>query len=113
MEFGLRFLFFNFHLMVPSYRKKEPPVLALQLNWKNWDEMCSFLVKILSTNNPARQTDDFSDKCGEAAPYLELTVPTMRGRWVVRHGDYIVYDERDVFVVLKPEEFNKLYEPIL
>ena len=65
---------------MPKYRKKPVVIEAVQLCWKNWDEVCDFTGDLVSESNPGRNVDTYSDRCGEVAgPYLELTIPTLEG----------------------------------
>ena len=50
------------------YKKKPVEIDAVQLNWKNWSELCDFLGDIVSPENPGRNVDSYdeiSEDCGE------------------------------------------------
>ena len=96
-----------------QYRKRPVVVEALQLCWNTWDEMCDFLGGIVSVKNPARNVETFSDKCGERGPYwIELTIPTLEGDHVARHGDWIIKGIQGEFYPCKPDIFEATYERI-
>ena len=95
-----------------KYRKKPVVVEAVQLRWTNWNEVCDFLGQIVRPENPARNTQEFSDACGEQPPYIELTIPTLEGDHVARHGDFIVRGVKGEFYPVKPDIFEATYEPV-
>lgn len=97
--------------MVQKYRKIAH-VEAVQLNWKNWNLICDFMGDIISSDNPGRSTELFSDPCGEVAPYIELTIPTLEGDHLARHGDWIVKGVNGEFWPIKPDIFKKTYEKV-
>ena len=95
-----------------KFRKKPVVIDAVQLCWKNWSEVCDFLGDIISPQNPGRNTDTFSDNCGElAGPYIELTIPTLEGNHTAMHGDFIIKGVKGEFYPCKPDIFMKTYEP--
>lgn len=96
-----------------KYRKKPVVIEAVQLNWKNWGAVCEFLGTIISEDNPGRSVDGFSDHCGEmAGPYIELTIPTLEGDHIARHGDWIIKGVKGEFYPCKPDIFAATYEPV-
>jgi hypothetical protein len=96
-----------------KWRKKPVVIEAVQLNWKNWNEVCDFMGGIISKENPARSVDTFSDNCGEVAgPYIELTVPTLEGNHTAKHGDFIIKGVKGEFYPCKPDIFEATYEPV-
>jgi len=96
---------------VTRYKKKPVVIEAVQLNWKNWNEVCDFLGSIISKENPGRNSEDYSDKCGEVRPYIELTIPTLEGNHIAKHGDWIIKGVNGEFYPCKPDIFEKTYEP--
>jgi len=95
------------------YRKKPVVIEAVQLKWTTWDEMCDFLGDIISPDNPARHTENYSDTCGEQGPpWIELTIPTLEGDHVAKHGDYIIKGIKGEFYPCKPDIFDETYEYI-
>lgn len=96
--------------MVLNYRKKPVVIQAVQLTWKTWNEVCAFLGDIVSPKNPGRSVDTYSDDCGEQAPYIELTIPTLEGDHIARHGDWIIKGVNGEFYPCKPDIFEKTYE---
>lgn len=94
-----------------KYRKKPVVVEAIQLNWKNWNDVCDFLENVITSNNPGREVRTYSDKCGEDGPtYLEITIPTLEGNCIVKHGDYIIKGVHGEFYSCKPDIFEKTHE---
>lgn len=93
-----------------KFRKKPVVVDAVQLNWKNWNEICDFLGDIIDAKNPGRNTEEFSDTCGESSPFIELTIPTLEGNHLARHGDWIIKGVRGEFYPCKPDIFEETYE---
>lgn len=94
------------------FRKKPVVVEAVQLNWRNWSEVCDFLGPVIGVHNPGRNVDDFSDDCGEQAPYIELTIPTREGDHTVKHGDWIIRGTKDELYPCKPDIFAEIYDPV-
>lgn len=95
-----------------KYRKKPVVIEAMQLNWINWNDLVDFLDGIVSADNPGRQVLDYSDTCGELDPYIELTIPTLEGNHVAKHGDYIIKGVKGEFYPCKPDIFHMTYEPV-
>lgn len=54
-----------------KFRKKPVVIEAVQLTWKTLGEVCEFLGNIVNSNNPVRETTEFSDTCGEACRRAE------------------------------------------
>jgi hypothetical protein len=95
------------------YRKKPVEIDAVQLCWKNWSEVCDFLGDIISEKNPGRNVEYYSDTCGEVAgPYIEITIPTLEGDMIAKHGDYIIKGVNGEFYPCKPDVFLKTYEVV-
>lgn len=89
-----------------KFRKKPVVIEAVQLNWRNWPEICDFLG-ILS----ARHVDTYSDQCGEEATgWIELTIPTLEGDMIAKHGDWIIKGVKGEFYPCKPDIFATTYE---
>lgn len=95
---------------MPKFRKKPVVVEAVQLCWRNWGQVCNLLGDIISEQNPGRLSDSFVDDCGEKRPYIELTIPTLEGDHIARHGDYIIRGVNGEFYPCKPDIFAKTYE---
>jgi hypothetical protein len=88
---------------------------AVQLNWKNWNDVADFLGDILGPLNPAFEirADEASDTCREHGPvFLGVSIPTLEGKVRVVHGDYIVKGSQDEIYSVRPEIFEKTYEVI-
>ena len=96
-----------------KFRKKPVEIEAVQLRWTTWNEICDFLGDIISENNPGRSVQGFSDTCGEEGPpYIELTIPTLEGDHIARHGDWIIRGVKGEFYPCKPDIFEATYEPV-
>lgn len=93
-----------------KYRKKPVVIEAIQLNWKNWGKVCDFLGGIISSKSPAREVKDCSNSCGELSPYIEITIPTLEGDHIAKHGDYIIKGVKGEFYPCKPDIFEATYE---
>lgn len=95
-----------------KFRKKPVVIEAVQLRWTHWNEVCDFLGPIVSEENPARSVDGCSDTCGEQGPFIELTIPTLEGDHIARHGDWIIKGVQGEFYPCKPDIFEATYEPV-
>lgn len=95
---------------MPKFRKKPVVIEAVQLTWKTWDEVCDFLGDIISESNPGRN-GEASDTCGELAPYINITIPTLEGDHTALHGDWIIKGVKGEFYPCKPDIFSATYEP--
>lgn len=93
-----------------KYRKKPVVIEAVQLRWSTWNELCEFLGNIISESNAGRNSLKYSDTCGEEEPYIELTIPTLEGDHIARHGDYIIKGVQGEFYPCKPDIFHATYE---
>lgn len=97
---------------MPRYRKKPVEVEAVQVMWKNWNDICEFLGEIISKDNPARSVNTYSCTCDEEGPYIEISIPTLEGVMIARHGDLIIKGVNNEFYPCKPDIFFKTYEKI-
>lgn len=96
-----------------KFRKKPVVIEAVQLRWTNWDAICDFLGGIIGPHNPGRDSDTYSDKCGEVGPtWIELTIPTLEGEHIAKHGDWIIKGVNGEFYPCKPDIFEKTYERV-
>jgi len=93
---------------------------AVQLNWKNWNQVAEFLTsKVINNGNPARylshEDGPPSDPCGEVTPFMVLDIPTAfgTGKQTVKHGDWIVRDPDNTgcFWRETPENFARGFVP--
>ena len=86
---------------------------ALQLRWDTWSDMCKFVgVGVLSNGEPE---GCFGDK-GQ----INLKIPALMCSNVsikatdchiqADENDYILRDDLGYFKIIKPEEFEKMYE---
>jgi len=97
-----------------KFRKKPVVIEAVQLRWSTWNEVCEFLGNIISSDNPARDIPaaEVSDTCGEDGPiFIALTIPTLEGDHIARHGDWIIRGVQGEFYPCKPDIFEQTYEP--
>ena len=94
-----------------TYRKTAL-IDAVQLNWKNWSDVCDHMGGIISMANPARSVATYSDTCGEDGPYIEITIPTKEGDMIAQHGDFIAKGVEGEFWAIKPSIFRKSYERV-
>lgn len=96
-----------------KFRKKPVIIEAVQLCWANWGEVCDFTGDLISEENPGRSVDTYSDKCGEiAGPYIELTISTLEGEMVAKHGDWIIKGVQGELYPCKPDIFEATYEAV-
>ena len=93
-----------------KFRKKPVVIDAVQLSWKTWSEVCEFVGDDVSPDNPARNVATFSETCGEQEPFIELTIPTLEGDHVAKHGDWIIRGVNNELYPCKPDIFRKTYE---
>ena len=95
-----------------KFRKKPIVIDAVQLTWKTWSEVCEFLGDVISEKNPGRNVETFSDRCGELGPpWIEITIPTLEGDHIAKHGDWIIKGVHGEFYPCKPDIFDATYEP--
>lgn len=93
------------------FRKKPVVIRAVQLNWRNWTEICEFLGGIINPDNPA-EYGDFSDTCNEIGPYINIKIPTLEGIHTAKHGDWIIQGVLGEFYPCKPDIFEQTYEAV-
>lgn len=96
-----------------KYRKRPVVIDAVQLCWKNWNEVCDLLGDIVSDENPGRSVSGCSDACGEHPPYIELTIPTLEGKYFARHGDWIIRGVQGEFYPCRPDIFDATYQAVI
>jgi hypothetical protein len=93
-----------------TYLKKPGTVEAVQLNWKNWSEVCEHMG-LADKGINAYEVQTCSDPCGETAPFIEMVIPTLEGDHIASHGDWIIKGVKGEFYPCKPDIFAELYEP--
>jgi hypothetical protein len=97
-----------------KYRKKPVAIEAIQVSWRNWNALGDFMPGVISEQNPARRSLSYSDTCGEPGPeYIEMSIPTLEGVMIAKHGDYIVKGINGEFYPVKPDVFEKTYEEVV
>ncbi len=96
----------------PKYTQLPVQIQAVQLNWRNWGSVCDFLDGKINKDNPGRYTSLCTNSCGESAPFIELTIPALKGEHLVIHGDYIIKNKEGEFSSCKPKRFAELYENV-
>lgn len=96
-----------------KFRKKPVVIEAVQLCWKNWNEICDFVGDIISNDNPGKNSGNkCSDTCGEESPFIEIIIPTLEGEMKAMHGDFIIKGVNGEFYPCKPDIFEKTYEHV-
>lgn len=99
-----------------KYRKKPVVIEAVQLNWRNWGHVCDFLGDIIGPHNPGRSSAEYSDTCGEETnanvQWIEITIPTLEGDMIAKHGDWIIKGVNGEFYPCKPDIFAATYERV-
>jgi hypothetical protein len=93
-------------------KKQSVLIEAEQLKWSNWNVICEFLGDIISSKNPAYESEDYSDTCGEVGPWIELTIPTLEGNHIAKHGDWIIKGIKGEFYPCKPDIFEMTYDRV-
>lgn len=97
------------------YRKKPVVIDAVQLCWRNWSAVCELMagndLRPPSDRIHARESEEFSDTCGESAPFIELPIVTLEGTMLAKHGDWIIRGVNGEFYPCKPDIFETTYEP--
>jgi hypothetical protein len=92
--------------------RKTALIDAIQLRWENWSDICDFMGGVISPANPGRSVDTYSETCGNTAPFIEITIPTLEGDETARHGDWIARGIHGEFWPIKPDIFRKTYERV-
>ena len=95
-----------------KYKKKPVVVEAVELQWKNWDEMCTFItlpwgedgVHGIYQKNGVETLDTQAD--------IGLVIPTLEGIMMGVQGDYIIKGVRGEFYPCKPDIFEETYESV-
>lgn len=97
-----------------KFVKKPVVIEAVQLCWRNWGQVCDFLGDIIGEHNPARSSAEYSETCGEETTtdlgWIEVTIPTLEGEHIARHGDWIIRGVKGEFYPCKPDIFEATYE---
>jgi hypothetical protein len=95
---------------MPKFRKKPVVIEAVQLCWKNWNAVCELVEGTEAMAGGARSVETYSDKCGEPGPdYIEVTIHTLEGDMVAKHGDYIIKGVKGEIYPCKPDIFEATY----
>lgn len=92
--------------------RKTALIEAIQLRWENWSDICDFMGGIISPANPGRSVDTYSETCGNTAPFIEITIPTLEGDHTAKHGDWIAKGPKGEFWPIKPDIFRETYERV-
>lgn len=105
--------------MTNTYKRIPTEVQAVQLSWKNWDEVIDFLGEGAITDTPggtyAKMSETFSDDCDEIGPqYISLWLFTMHGQLTeFKHGDWIIPDQLSgTWYPCHPDVFAATYEKV-
>ena len=88
-----------------KWRKKPIVIEALQLNWGNWEEMCSFVgVGELANNKPeGKMLKDNK---------LSMDIPTLEGTMTALEGDYIIKGTAGEFYPVNKDIFMEIYDEV-
>jgi len=104
---------------MPTFRKIPKEVFAVQLTWKDWNDVCELLGDALLVENPdgawnVESEEDVADTIGESSPWINLKIRTINNQVVtVRHGDWIVPDgEPGRFYPIDPKVFRESFEEV-
>lgn len=96
-----------------KYKAKPVVIEAIQLNWRNWGDVCAFMGAVISDANPGNRSNICSDPCGEQGPpWIALRIPTLEGVMIANHGDWIIKGTRGEFYPVKPDIFAAKYEAV-
>lgn len=90
--------------MIKRYRKKPIPVRAMQFTDETYHDIIEWTDADI--NYVERDGWDYED-------IYTLTIPTLRGKVVVRRGDYVVKDPNGNFSTCPMEVFPTLYEEVV
>lgn len=83
-----------------EYRKKPVVICAMQWTGNNYDEICTFIGKILNHN-----------KNGTGKPQ-ELIIETLEGNHFALINDWIIKGIKGEFYPCKPDIFAATYEEV-
>lgn len=87
-----------------KFRKKPVVIEAVQLLWKNWEEMCEHAgVGRLTDGKP--EGKQFGEEIG-------LLIPTLEGLMEARQGDWIIKGIKGELYPCKPDIFEATYEAV-
>ena len=103
---------------MPKFISKPTEVEAIQLQWKNWNDVCDFLGRSFKEVNPNGAWEipesEVASVCGEQGPtFIAFHVQTIHGDYaLVTHGDYIVREPQEGrFYPCRPDIFEARYAP--
>ena len=97
---------------MPKYRKKPIVIEAIQLQWKDWNEICEFAgVGKLTDGKPegCYLTDD-GERSEGVTENLGLVIPTPEGVMLARENDWIIRGVIGELYPCKPDIFEASYE---
>jgi hypothetical protein len=98
-----------------KFRKKPVVIEAVQLLWKNWDEICDFCnVGKLSDGQPEGCYLDENNKPTKSCSDndLGLLIPTLEGVMIASEMDWIIKGIKGEFYPCKPDIFEQTYERV-
>jgi hypothetical protein len=101
-----------------KYRKKPVVIEAVQLTWRNWNEICDFVPK------PWFVRGTMLDEEGKPLPEgqyrfannneeLGLIIRTLEGELLAKGNDWIIKGVKGEFYPCKPDIFAQTYEEVL
>jgi hypothetical protein len=98
-----------------TYRTKPVQIQAIELTWKNWDDICAFIEDKKAfiggcyidpeTMQPFPDSDTTSEILG-------LRINTLEGTMLASQGDFIIRGLRGEYYPCKPDVFHAKYELI-
>jgi energy-converting hydrogenase Eha subunit B len=93
--------------------EKSARVLAIQLTWDTWNEVCEF-VGANGQNYFGVYIDENNQKLpwGHSSERIGLVIKTLEGDMLAAQGDYIIKGVEGEFYPCKPEIFEKTYKVV-
>lgn len=85
-------------------------IQAVQLRWNTWGELCETFPGVINAKNSARISFVYSDDCGESPPFMEIDIPVLSGKMLVKHGDFVFKTKSGQHYACPPYIFKKLID---
>lgn len=92
--------------MVRRFRKKSIEILAIQLTWENWSDVCDF-----AGVGPGPQQPKGAFVSGDSRT-LSLVIPTLEGDMVALENDWIIRGVKGELYPCKSDIFEKSYDSV-
>ena len=96
---------------MPYFRKKPLKIEAVQLCWKNWNEICDFVPREIRPEEHVTYCSECNDACGESPEYIKMKLLTPEGLMGVKHGDWIIKGLHGECYSHKAQWFFDAHEP--